>query len=942
MGALTGTKTVCSAGSPTCDYGSLTNPGGVFADINAKIITGNLTINIDSDLTAETGAVALNQTVEEPASNFTITFVPTGAPRTISGSSTAALIKLNGADRVTIDGSLSAGTDRSLTISNTSTASFTAVVWLSSAGTAAGATNNVIKNCNLAAGANETLATTSTFGILSSGASINVAVDGADNDNNTFTNNSITTARYGIFLRGAAANANDNNVISSNLIGPAAFGANEIGTDGIVIQHQNLATVTQNEVRFVGGDFANRNASTPNNKAVGIGIGSDIWPVNLPTVVTNSTVTRNLIHDIVDENVGSAAGIVVAGTGTPSGNVVANNMVYNVHSNGTLSNQTVGIGIGGGNGDKVVFNTVSLTGDLDPSSAATATQSAVGIRISSTSSTNLTLKNNIVSADVTSNTPGLHHFAIVAPSTSYAWGTGGANNNDYYVNIANAQMVLGGLGTSTVPSTEVATLTAWRSQFTPNQDAASQNANPPFISASNLHLSPATPTTLESGGVPISGITDDFDGDTRNVAMPDVGADEGTFTAASANDVGATAFIDPTNGGSKQAGVAFSPQASFSNTGTGAQTNVLVRYRILDAGSSEVYNQTTTIASLPFGATATATFPSATLASGGTHTIFARAELAGDGNASNDEISGSITVVVPISGSHTVGTGQEYSSITAALADLSTRGVSGAVTLLLTSTYSSGAETFPITINPILGASSTNTITIKPDASASPTISGSSTCIVKLNSADFIVIDGSNTNGGTTRDLTITNTNNAANTAAVCLMSLGAGAGATNNTIKNTNISTGVDQTTNSGNPSFAILSSGTAILTTSDGLDNDSNTFTNNFITKARYGIYLRGSVSNLNDNNTVSGNLIGPALFGSNEIGVAGITLQYQNTVSVTQNEVGFVGALFAQTGFENSRAGIAVGAIGDSPWQPGTPTNVTNSSITRNLVHDIVDEK
>ena len=940
VGGLAGTKTVCSAGSPTCDYGSLTNPGGVFADINAKIITGNLTINIDSDLTAETGAVALNQTIEEPASNFTITFVPTGVPRTISGSATAALIKLNGADRITIDGSLSAGTDRSLTIINTSTGSFTAVVWLSSAGTGAGASNNIIKNCNLAAGANETLATTSTFGIISSGTSVGVANDGADNDNNSFANNSITTARYGIFLRGAAANANDNNVISSNLIGPAAFGANEIGTDGIVIQNQNLATVTQNEVRFVGGDFANRNASSPNNKAVGIGIGSDIWTVNLPTVVTNSTITRNLVHDIVDENAGSAAGIVVAGTGTPSSNVVANNMVYNVHSNGASSNQTVGIGIGAGNGDKVVFNTVSLTGDLDPSGAATATQSAVGIRISSVSTTNLTLKNNIVSADLTSNTPGLHHFAIVAPSTSYSWGTGGADNNDYYVNIGNPQMVLGGLGTATVPSTEVTSLSAWRTQFTPNQDAASQNVNPPFVSASNLHLLAGTPTTLESGATPISGITDDFDADTREVTTPDVGADEGAFTAAFANDVAATAFIDPANGGSKQAGVAFSPQASFSNAGTSAQTNVLVRYRILDPGSSEVYNQTTTIASLPFGATATATFPTAILASGGTHTIFAKAELAGDGSASNDEISGSITVVVPVSGSHMVGTGQEYSSITTALSDLNTRGVSGPVTLLLTSTYSSGGEAFPITINPILGATSTNTITIKPATSVSPTISGSSSCIVRLNSADFIVIDGSNTNGGTTRDLTITNTSTATNTAAVCLMSLGTGAGATNNTIKNTNISAGVDQAANSTNTSFAIESGGAAI--DSDGLDNDSNTFTNNFITKARYGIYLRGSAGNLNDNNAVSGNLIGPGSFGASEIGVAGIALLHQNAASVTQNEVGFVGSLFAQTGFENSRAGIAIGGVGDSPWQPGTATTVTNSSITRNLVHDIVDEK
>src|SRR6185436_12988699 len=109
------------------------------------------------------------------------------------------------------------------TISNTSTGSFSAVVWMSSAGAGAGAANNVIKNCNLAAGADESANTTTTFAILSSGATINASDDGADNDNNTFTNNSITKARYGIFLRGASGSTNDNNVISINLIGPTAF-----------------------------------------------------------------------------------------------------------------------------------------------------------------------------------------------------------------------------------------------------------------------------------------------------------------------------------------------------------------------------------------------------------------------------------------------------------------------------------------------------------------------------------------------------------------------------------------------------------------------------------------------------------------------------------------------------------------------------------------------
>jgi hypothetical protein len=926
------------------DYTTLT---AAVAAYNAAVQNGPVTFTLtDSTYPSETFPITINANAGSSATNI-LTVVPaSGVSPTISAASGGigtSILKFNGADYVVIDGSNNGSSTRNLTISNTDLNPSTAVIWLSSAGTGAGATHNIIKNCNLSAGADETANTTATFGILSSGTSIGATNDGLDNDNNTFTNNAIIKARYGIFVRGSLANTNDGNVISNNLIGPAAFGANEIGTDGIVIQHQNLATVMQNEVRFVGGDFANRNAGST-LKAIGIGIGSETWTPTA-TVVTNSTVTRNLIHDIVDEQTGSAVGIVVAGTGNPvsnpTTNIVANNMLYNLHSNATGSNQTLGIGIAAGKGDAVVFNTISLTGDLDPPATTTAANSAVGIRIASTTPANLTLKDNIISADVSSNTAALHHYAIVAPSSSYAWGTGSANNNDYYVNITNPQMVFGALGTGTTYTNEITSLSAWRTTFTPSQDAASQNVNPPFVSATDLHLSTSTATTLESGGTPISGVTDDFDGDTRNASLPDIGADEGAFVPGYANDVAAAAFIDPANGGSKQATVAFAPQASFSNVGTASQTNVPVRYRIFDSGNNEVYNQTATIASLPFGTTATVTFPNATIASGGSYTIRATAELPGDGNAADDEIVGSLTVVIPITGSHTVGNGQDYNTLTDALADLNVRGVASPATLLLTSTYDSTSETFPIAINPVTGASSTNTLTIKPAPGVSPTISASTSCVLKLNGADYIVVDGSNTNGGTTRDLTITNTHNATNTAAICLVSLGAGAGATNNTIKNTNISTGVDQTTNPDNISFAILSGGANITTTSDGPDNDSNTFANNFITKARYGIYLRGKALNSNDNNVISGNLIGPTAFGASEIGVAGVTLQYQNSANVTQNEVRFVGALFADSGFDNTRVGIAIGGVGLSPWQPASPTAVTNSSITRNLIHDIVDE-
>src|SRR5205085_445546 len=205
----------------------------------------------------------------------------------------------------------------------------------------------------------------------------------------------------------------------------------------------------------------------------------------------------------------SALGIVLAGIGSPSGNVVANNVLYNVRANGTSGDQGIGIDVSAGTGDTVAYNSILMTGDIDPGASTTATQSEAGIRIAATAPTNLTLKDNAISVDQTSNTATLKHYAIVAPSTSYAWGTGAANNNDYFVNGANTQMVLGGIGTS-VPYTDVTTLVSWRTQFTPNQDANSIATDPQFNSATNLQ--PQSGSPLIGAGTPIAGITADING----------------------------------------------------------------------------------------------------------------------------------------------------------------------------------------------------------------------------------------------------------------------------------------------------------------------------------------------------------------------------------------------------------------------------------------------
>ncbi len=903
------TKTVSLAGG-TYDVGSdqvtLKKLTDVAAQLNGATLLGDVVYELNSTYdgtTGETFPVTFNQ-LSTSGGNWTVTVrVKSGAgARTTRGKSGSAIIKLTGGDRFTFDGREGgAGSTRAWTVANDSTGTATAGIWVSSLGTGAGAASNTVRYLNLATGIDPTTSSNEGFGIISSGSTISSSSDGLDNDSNTFANNAITKARWGIYVRGASANTNDNVTISGNLVGPAAFGTDQIAKGGIVLQHQQAAVVTQNEVRFVGVLVTQTAGGTDR---VGIGLGDYNWT---PTATTmqNCSVTRNLVHDIVEEKTFSAVGIDVAGTTAPTNNTVANNIVYNVRADGTSGDQGVGIGIGAGDNDKVVYNSIALTGDQDPSTSTTASYPTIGIRISTTSVTNLTLKNNVISSDVTSNTSTLHHAAIVVPATSYLWGTGGSDNNDYYVNTANTQMVLGGIGT-TPPYTDVTTLAGWRTQFTPNQDAASVAAQPPFVSATDLHLNASIPTALESGGTPIAAVTVDYDNEARNGTTPDIGADEGAFTSLTANDMAATAFISPANGGSVAATVAFTPQASFTNTGTISLTNIPVRYRILNNVSAEVYNQTATIASLGAGAVTTVSFPAATLSAAGVYSIIAKAELAGDGVPANDSLLGSITAFTPLSGTYTVGVGGAYTTLTAAVAALNGAGAAGAVTFSLTdATYPS--ETFPITVTAWPGASPSNTLTIKPAAGVAASITGSATtAILKLSGADYVTVDGSNAVGGTTRDLTISNSSTSTTSSVIWLSSPTASDGATNNVLKNLVVRGNSASTT-----LMAIYSGGTSISTTAPvirrqrpepnagpsvpGVEgaaaltaNSNNTYSNNLVAKAQYGLFAIGtSTTTLDAGLVVSGNSFGTAAAGDGFQNAA-LWMQYQSGAVATQNDI------------------------------------------------------
>jgi hypothetical protein len=273
--ASTRTKGEGGVGAGVCDFGGAsaievqatagtTGPTGypalkdAFDAINTGTHQGSIVIDVCAN-TNEASSAVLNSGTVAPAAFTSVLIRPVSTSRTISGTITGAVIKLNGADNVSIDGRIGgAGSGRDLTVRNNSTATATAAIWLASVAAGNGASNNIIRNVEIAAGQTANVGTNTTIGVYMGGTTISLAAtDGNDNDNNQFLFNRITRARYGLASRGVTTNNNEGLVIADNIIGPTSFGADEIGKAGIFLQADTGAQVNRNTVQFVGGDVAN-------------------------------------------------------------------------------------------------------------------------------------------------------------------------------------------------------------------------------------------------------------------------------------------------------------------------------------------------------------------------------------------------------------------------------------------------------------------------------------------------------------------------------------------------------------------------------------------------------------------------------------------------------------------------------------------------------------
>jgi hypothetical protein len=412
-----------------------------------------------------------------------VTFKPkAGVTSTVSGSSTTGILVVYGADNISINGSNSGGTDRSLTWENTNSAANTYVIGIFNNGVK-GAQNTTIKNCVVKAG-----------GKVNNTWSIILNALGGDFDYTTIQNNQLINAMVGMQFVGVATGITNNGLITQNVFGSADdaltlgnIGLNVSNVDGVVIS---------------GNTFQNFKTNT-NPKGI-----------NLSTNSLNTTITGNTITGIIYTGTGGygGKGIDVNTSNSSSNLIISNNAISQIKGDGwsTFSSDAiVGIRVLGATGGiKIYHNSINLTGNLDRS-GATADASAALYFVST--ATNLDVRNNILLNSLENTTGVATAYSIYSDAAVSAFTN--INFNDYWV--SGVEGVLGYIGAA-----QRTTLAAW--QGATGQDANSKNIDPLFVSATDLHASAAG---LDNQGIYLATVTTDLAGVNRT-SPPDIGAYE--------------------------------------------------------------------------------------------------------------------------------------------------------------------------------------------------------------------------------------------------------------------------------------------------------------------------------------------------------------------------------------------------------------------------------
>lgn len=472
-------------------YTSLTGTSGVFNYINGNIVNGNVDIVVTSDLT-ETGAVALDQITETGIGGYTVTIKPNGDTlRNITGSFVGGLIRLNGADRITIDGSGS-DTGQYFRIQNNTATSNNAAIQLISLGNNLGSSNITIKNSIIVAGTGG-----NAIGIHIGGPTIPYSA-GSSNKNITITGNTIFRGSVGIYVGGVDSAKSDSLIITNNILGTDVTAEN-LRLYGMALEETSNSRIEGNTIKNIINTAAQQG-----------------WGIALYDGFANGIIRKNNIYNVSSGSGAFAGRGIEIISNAPNENIlIENNFIADMKgagSNNLNSTGAVGISVRATGGVKMYYNSIHMPSVFSATTSSTATNFSAGIHIGP-STGGIEMINNSISNTRFNSADTSTAYALYSEvgDTSYLT----VDYNNYYVHNSQGAVAY-------FPNTgNIADLAALKLATSKNTNSISVFPN--YISDIDLH---AQGVGMYQKGTNIATVNTDIDGDIRNASTPCIGADE--------------------------------------------------------------------------------------------------------------------------------------------------------------------------------------------------------------------------------------------------------------------------------------------------------------------------------------------------------------------------------------------------------------------------------
>jgi trimeric autotransporter adhesin len=670
-----------------------------------------------------------------------------------------------------------------------------------------------------------------------------------------------------------------------------------------------------------------------NNNAGTYGGSSVIYGINMGAVTNTLYMYKNNIYNLTAYGTSP----ILIGISANSGYnlYLYNNFISDLNApiaNGISLFNILGMSLSNTNSlsfTGAYFNTVylnSVSSGADFGTTAVYANSNAG---------KIELKNNLIINTSTPNGSGIT-YAFRRNAVSTASYSVNSDANDFYAGTPGPNNLIYYDGTNSVES--INDLKNYLSS-----DSHSFSELPPFVNISSkpydLHIKNGIATQLEGGGIPVSSpliITDDYFGNVRNSSIPDVGANEfaGILKDQTPPEISFIPLGNTSSTSDRTIIATITDASGVPGSGIGLP-------RLYWKSSGSVYNSVIAVSlgnnqyQFTFGAGASV---------GQTVSYFIAAQdIAVSPNVGSSPSigAGSFTLNPPsagippfppytysvlngMSGIYHIGPNEvspNFTKLTSAVTALNNSVISGPVTFILDSNYTSVGENFPLTFQKNDGSSPVNTLTLKP-AAPGVVVNGftnspaSNTILFLINGMSYFTIDGSS-NGTTSHDLTLNNNCPNGGSFVVYLASLGIGKGATHITIKNCNVNGFVK----SSDQAIKVASQNPA--NTDIGDNNDYCTIQNNIIKRCFVGISVGAAPWGMNTGLSIINNKIGDSVYS---VLSRGIFVRGCISPVISGNEIS---NMIDSSSVGNALSGVAAIEI----FEPVTD-GIINNNIIKNI--------